>query len=1076
MLTRARNARTLARSAAAAFTPHGSGRCCCCSMAAARRNGRAMEGTGEVSRPRSAGVQPIDWGQPSTSAIPYSPPPSVSQTRSYSTASRDRPRDEVDKRARRVQRRPKPHGATAAENPFTLLETVLGYERESDRNRDLSARLLPAFDQLQSDSTAYEISRAEWSSLFSRVAALYPSPSDTPPNYRFANHTRRFVSAILKRLREYAVAPPRGWELDLDELQTLFQVRLDKEEGEQRGRVGRFGLGAGGKGQRVTRERWEFLDVLGQEVFELASWEVRRARQLGRGGGHEWTLSMRFDGFGSEGLDMEDWRRRRSDWENVAELLERYSLTLSNRLPPSPPSCSHPLAKPDLALALRASTIYHTAHTIQRLLSLSALSPPPDLDPHPSLTASLPLPFLFASSDPSHRTLALRYLSSCLSHGKLLTAVTIRHIITCYYGDPPYSSSANEDEADSEASYLRARQILSSVCDDPSPFRRREAVGAPSKLDELLKLRLQRVERQEELDKEPTLAMIRWLGRELTGEGEGEKTRTLEERQRALDVAMRYWETSQALGRGEWDVGALSLPRSPVAKLLRELIGRACELEEIRRAATGSSGQDLPPPSPCIATAIRVAIAYLPRPLLTSLSVPLLKSVTTSCHSPRSALSLFEALSAPPPPLTPANNALMSAPEKRPYAPFTWTVSLLPSFTSLFFSAASPSSSRADSSLAMRLYFSWTAAGLSFPVGLWNALWRAAGRKGDVDEVERLVRDWEETGRGQVTGRIIRIVVEASAEEPPSRRLDPASPPLADASLLDAADFDLGPPPSRRAAVAESTPDHILPSLRLLQFFRSRYAPTPSSPPSPHFLAPHSQTSHLLVPLPAYTSLLRLLSRSRLDRRSAFRLTWSQMFLDGHRPSVECYNAAIAINVWRPEPGFSAEDVDRAGVVYNRLVEEGRRVEGVRPDRETYSLLLHGFMRVAERSRERRTTAKRRRVVLEAGLRTFEAAHQLFATAGVGVVGVRGHQTAKLVRLLAQEGRFEEAKVVQEKWWRSFVDFEGRSKAEQGKEGERRKRLLREEGREMERVRGEVERLEQRMGREDEGGRGQGRG
>ncbi|GAA5900242.1 hypothetical protein JCM6882_002285 [Rhodosporidiobolus microsporus] len=1156
MLIRARNARTLARSASAALSPPVKGRCRRCSTAGSGKGGEATGGTVRVARPRPPAVQPIDWSQPSTSAVPYSPSPSPSQSRAYSTSSffKSNKAKREDK-ARDRPRRPKreadtPPPSDPPEDPFPLLDSLLDSASEAERNKALP-QLLVAFDRCIDSADGPSLTRERWLALFDRVAALYPSPQSDET----ATDTRSFISAVLKRLRDFALAPPRSWRLRAHQLRFLFRVRLEKEEREQRVRAGQHGALAGGAGARATRERWAYLDELGREV---SAGTERKVKQADRGKGE---LAAPFD---PDTGTLEEWRRRRGEWADTANLLERYSLALSNRLP-HPPSPAHPLSTTDLQLALRASSALRTAHSLKAHLAASTLSPSldpasivADLDPHVDLAASLPLPFIFASPEEAHRDVAFAHLRSALARGKLLTVSAIRSIVTAYHGDPPFPSSspttsssaasaaaeaaaaAAQNEAEDEASYLRARQILSSVCDDPCPSRRARVEGT-SKLDELLRLRLERVERVERLEREPTLAFVGWLGGEMAGEWEKRggfeeaqrRSRTIEERQAALDAALRYWEASQVLGRSEWDVGALKLSRSPVAKLLNELVRRACELEREARVVHPIVDGKTPPPSACVETAVRVAVAYLPPQLLTTLSVPLLQAVTVFSHSPSSALALFEALTAPSPPAhTPSALALSSAAPTRPYAPFTWTASLLPSFTTLFQSAASPSSARADPSLAMRLYLSWTACGLSFPVGLWTLLWRAAGRRGHVEEVMRLVRDWEETGRGPVGGRIARLVVEAAAEAPPRRRPAGASPPRPEGSFV--------PPepsfPSSTLSVVDdpTTPSHVLPALRLLHFFRSRYAPSPTSPPAPHLLHPSGQQAYLLVPLAAYASVLRLLARSHADRRPAFRQVWKQLLLDGHRPSSACFNAAIAVNVWRPDPGFGVKDVDAAGVVFNAMVAESQRrrtgkggeeVEEVKPDRDTYSLLVHGLLRVAAAGADvagggggarRTTTRRRRRIVLEAALRTFDAAHAPSSPSllslssspppsssptgaggsnGAPGPGVRGHQTALLVRLLAGEGRFEDAKRCQEGWWRGFVarcpsadpgpgaDPGAEVEKPGGKKGretteDKERRELQEEAWEVERVRGEVERVEGRwMGvGAREGGRKAGRG
>ncbi|GAA5982332.1 hypothetical protein JCM11641_002014 [Rhodosporidiobolus odoratus] len=919
----------------------------------------------------------IDWSKPSTSAIPYSPPPS-SSFRTFSTSAHP----SASKR-----RSASPEPLNVHSDPFATLEATLAQTSTADERTAALPSLVASFDALLSDSSPLSgstIPRTTFDHLFSRVAAL-PS-SDLS-----------FSLAVLKRLQSFA--SQHDWPLELWQTRALLRVRVEKDEQGRLKRVRRFGpeaevnVGKGnGRTARGVREKREYLDWVADEY----------ARQLNSGGGH-----------------VED-----------AELLERYALAVANRLPPSPSPASDASARAaQLALARRSSGFL--------LRSLSLRPPPADnAIPSPSPVASLPLRFLFCLDD---HTTALSHLLATLEHNYLPSVSTIRTILNSFYGELDAATSTISPTLHTigdEDAYAQAKQLLDEVCSDPCP-RRREA--GESQLDALLRLRLERVERAETLEATPHFAFIDWLV--------GDFALQLEKREeslkvKAIEAAMRVWEASQVKEKDEWRIRAKRFSRSRAAKVLVTLARQACARSSVEAFPTAAR------------LAVELCTQYLPQPLLIHDSVTLLRAATSTDQT--AAFALFEALIAPPPPHV---IAAIAAGEK-PYSPFSWTTSLLPSFTSLFLSSASS----ADPALPLRLYHSWTASGLSFPIGLWNPLWRAAGRRGDVDELARLVEDWEETGRGPVSSRIIQVVISAAAELPipVSSSSSAASAPLP--TSFTTPDSTASTTTSRLTV----TQGRILAPLRLLSFFRSRYCQTPSSPPPPPLL--HPSKSYLLIPPSAYLSVLRSLSRSHLDRRSAFRQVWRQMLMDsspgrvgqGVRVGVGAYNAAIAVNVWRPGPWFTVRDLDAAGVVYNELVAAaaaGGGRGGPQPNRETFSLLLHGFLRIATSPH---ATKRRKHVVLEGALRTFSAACRRGT-------GVRGHQAARLVRTLAERGRWEEGKRCQEEWWRVLVAVERSWNPWEGGEREGKAQRARDmwedreikaEVREMRWVREECERLE----------------
>ncbi|GAA6008517.1 hypothetical protein JCM10207_007140 [Rhodosporidiobolus poonsookiae] len=942
--------------------------------------------------------------KPSTSAIPYSPPSRSFSSTPFPPSAR-----------KRAPRAPAPDALEA-------LEAALALPSAADRAAALPS-LISSLDSALAapPSPLSPPSRTAFDALWAQVAALTP-------------HEPAFSSAILKRLRLVSLTHLQQ-SLSLAQARELLRARVDKDLHDRRARVRRFGEEAvkprrrEGRAARVDDAKMRELETAGEEVVALLDAEA----EAGRGQPSEYA-------------------------EQDAALLEALALALANRLPPFPsPSCAPEAA--DLALARRASSA---------LLRALALRPPPSSSetdrPEPSTAASLPLPFLFASPAREDRLAALHHLQRTAESGLLPTVSAIRAVVRYAHAPLPppssFPSSSSTDVADADAdaaSYLHARAVLDAACAPSSSFARS---SDPDALDALLQARLARVEREEALRDQPTLWFVRWLGfaalRPPLPRAGGNEAGEVELERQSLDAALHLWEASQVRGRSEWGVGARASPRSPVAKLLEALVREACRLEALSPSSSSPahSPPSAPPPaSACLRTAVRLVLEYAPHPLVVHNAPTLLRAVTVTSSAPALALALFDALTGPPSPTTST-----SASPARPYAPFTWSAALLPSFSHLFHSAAAA----ADPTLPLRLYLSWTASGLQFPQGLWNGLWRAAGRRGDVHELARLVQDWEETGRGRVAGRIVHLVVAAACETGPGSGPGAAgaSPPSYDA-----------PSSSSSPYTASNAPARIVAPLRLLSFFRTRYA-SPSSPPPPRLAL---SAPWLLIPRATYVSVLRALARSFTDRRRAFREVWRQLVLDGYIPPVEAHNAAIASHVWRPGRFFTVKDLDRAGEAYDALVGSGQK-----PDRETFSLLVHGFLRIAAAGPAREggkgePTAKRRRVTLEAALRTFHAAHGSAAgfVTGAGGPGVRGHQTAKLVRTLAAAGRFEDAKEAQEAWWRGFVGFEARAG---GREGEgKEEREVKAETRAMRAVRDEVERVERewaaqaRAGEREEG-------
>ncbi|GAA5885229.1 hypothetical protein JCM16303_005965 [Sporobolomyces ruberrimus] len=506
---------------------------------------------------------------------------------------------------------------------------------------------------------------------------------------------------------------------------------------------------------------------------------------------------------------------------------------------------------------------------------------------------------------------------------------------------PPVPSSIDE--------YSHARQVLDQVCSSTSP----------AGLDDLLRLRLERVDRLEELERDPRGAFLRWL----SGKGTDQKD--------SVETVMKLWEAGIKKGEDGENVVGMSY-----RKTLEGLVTRACQLGKV---STNRLEEPVLLSSPLIDYAVKLAIEHFPLQVLIHHSHALLAALTVDSHSPDLACHLF--------------NIVNSPPVDFPFARFQWSATLLTSFTRLFFSSRRYEE---DPSLPIRLYLSWNASGLTFPAGLWDPLWRSLGRCGTIDDLERVLRDWEETGRGAAESRIVRQVLQGAINS-----------------------------------------SNVPRSLELFEFFRSRYAPT-STHSAPAFR--RLQLHPLAVSLESYNSLFSLLAHSRTDYRKTLSTLLAALIFDGHSPSTETYNALLASNLLRST--FKISDIDSAGVIYNKLVQAG-----LHADRDTFGLLMHGFNRMARegggRGRQKITPdkVKQRSIGIEASLRTFRASlaplnemtlmeerrrkgkYEKEGKAQVQTLA-RGAPVGEIMQILAEEGRFEDAKQVGEEWWRALVKLE----------------------------------------------------
>lgn len=421
--------------------------------------------------------------------------------------------------------------------------------------------------------------------------------------------------------------------------------------------------------------------------------------------------------------------------------------------------------------------------------------------------------------------------------------------------------------------YARAREVLDSACSSGGRTSQHE-------LDRLMEERIKAADWEEMVETEPVLAFLRWLSEERPASdvGPSQDERTL--------AALRLWDGVYA--QGAWDQPKSRESLAALEDLVKPFIPRG---QAGGKISSPRSSAPLPRPSPAHIEAINLALKHLPPSLLLSLANRLLTSVTLYTHSPSLARHVYFSLRR----LAPLDSA----------APLQWHVTLRPLFISLVLSASSMN----DSAFVIQLYLEWTASAMTYPKGMWAPIWRALGQRSDVDEVARIIGDYEEHHRERVAGYIVSHILIASASQP-----------------------------------------HYLRTLRLLDYLRER-TPHPS-------IRAELGVQQDRIPLVAYNAILRRLAATYQDRRRDALAVFSHLVADGLTPHLDTWNALLAGQVFRPK--FHIEDVDNAGAAYNALVRSG-----CEPDEMTYSLLLVGFLRLA-RSHEKRT------VGLDSALNTFQ--------------------------------------------------------------------------------------------------------
>lgn len=525
------------------------------------------------------------------------------------------------------------------------------------------------------------------------------------------------------------------------------------------------------------------------------------------------------------------------------------------------------------------------------------------LTPSPSLPASHLLRTFFEKGDDAA---ALHHLDAMISAGQLPTITDMLSIM--------------RSDVELVDPYEEARRVL----DTASSVGRTKAMTS---IEQLFEDRIEALEKVAYMEREPMLAFITWVawGREAVAGGA---------KGRGLVVALRLWEVTFAQNIREGNP-----PRRESASLLALLVEQAC----LQESPTGRPVAL----SPTLRLAIHLAIYSLPAPLLVRHSHLLLRTTCTITQSSTVARTIYEALRIRAPPNSPS--------------PFKWHGGLIePVFAYLLSNANGGSPTRpSDPAFVLQLYLDLTADGLTLPLGLWPLLWRSLGERGSVEEMGRVMTDYEVMGR--VDERIAGMVLSGSV----------------------------------RAG-------RIVNTLKMLDYFRER-----------------SRKGFIDVPLRAYNAILELVASSAEDRRNDGTRVFVQLVEAGHTPDVDTWNAILASHVFRPL--IRAQDIDGAGQVYNSLVRSG-----IRPDGTTFSLLLHGFLRLSR--------VDKTRTMVEAALRTFHSAEKMG-------LRIQGRETAALMGGLGRQRRWEEAKEVGEVWWRMRME-----EKETGVGLEREERRMKEAG------------------------------
>jgi hypothetical protein len=654
-----------------------------------------------------------------------------------------------------------------------------------------------------------------------------------------------------------------------------------------------------------------------RKMFEVGvRWEeLRRARSRSGRSVAVFDISLEREQYRAEYLDKlwEEFiplkRASGEETEKDAMIMERYSATLLSR-------------STDIATLQLATAAYVTAMQHSSVLTVADSG---------HAGAAFLTPLFDRDSG-----LALSHLHTLLDRRRLPTRSSVIKVM---------QSSRKEED------YGNARMILAEACTEGG-------LKGEQGLDDLLRRRLDRLD-SGKAEKDPLLAFIDWLIQDDRFTVGGPDVREW------LDVAIKFWTTMNVPITAEGEGTAII--EAAAGRVLGRLTLRTCQLETsynsspstrsaVKSTSTlspGASPRLSHRPSPQLAMIASLAIDYAPHNVIVDRAHILLKTLCTTSPDFSLARSFYHALRE-------------KAPMNRPY-PFQWHGNLLQSFVYLFKSALTPppvgllSSSppayfesnntfdlnyEPNPRLALQLYTDWTADGLSFPLPLWSRLWAAVGKRSNEEELNRIIKDYEESGR-QVNSDIIHSIVRYSANE-----------------------------------------GRVVKTLRIY-----------------NLLVAKSIVDRITLSIGTHEIMLNMLASSVRDRRSDAVNIIEGLLLsakDESRPgpplTVTVWNALIANHVYRSS--LTSADLLAAGSVYNTLL-----ASKIRPDSITFSLLIHGFLRASEGKEKG----------LESALRTFEVAMN------AGMI-IRSSQAIELMRALAERGRWEESKLISEKWWKGVVD------------------------------------------------------
>lgn len=165
------------------------------------------------------------------------------------------------------------------------------------------------------------------------------------------------------------------------------------------------------------------------------------------------------------------------------------------------------------------------------------------------------------------------------------------------------------------------------------------------------------------------------------------------------------------------------------------------------------------------------------------------------------------------------------------------------------------------------------------------------------------------------------------------------------------------------------------------------------------FLVTRSKRQKMTLMIETHNTMLNVLATTQQDRRSDSNEIIKTLLSTGPTPNIDTWNAVLSNHVIRSV--ITPEDLAAAGSVYNTILSTKTR-----PDATTFSLLLHGFLRI---STDPAGTTK--------AIRTFHVAMD------AGILP-RAMQVSNLIRALVTEKRWEEGKLVSERWWKGVVDQE----------------------------------------------------